>query len=196
MYAGEGQHRSNRWSVLIQIDVDPSLKSIVFAPIHEISYMRDEREVLFSLSAVFKIKNVYKDPDVNRWCVHLKATDEGRDNFIEYGHLLRYDTEETNIHVIFGGIIMAMGKYDKACAYFSKLAKRLPAEDIDVQGAIRQRHGRALFFLSKYPESLEIISEGLSLYKNVDNLSSNPAYLRLEFNLANVYMFIGRLDEV
>jgi tetratricopeptide (TPR) repeat protein len=195
MYAGEGQHRSNRWSVLIQIDVDTSLKSIVFAHIDQISYMQDESEVLFSLSAVFKIMDVYKDVKNNRWCIHLEATDEGHENFIEYGRLLRYDTEETNIHVIFGDLIMTMGKYDKACAYFTKLAKRLPAEDIGLQGAIRQRHGRALFFMSKYLESLEIISEGLALYNKVNSASENPAYLRLEFNLANVYMFSYRFDE-
>ncbi len=195
IYAGEGQHRSNRWSVLVQIDVDTSLKSIVFAHIEQMSYVQDEREVLFSLSAVFKIMEVYKDTENNRWCVRLEATDEGRENFIEYGRLLRDDTEETNIHVIFGGLIMTMGKYDKACGYFTKLAKQLPAEDIDLQGAIRQRHGRALFFLGKYQESLEIISEGLALYNNVKSSTENPAYLRLEFNLANVYMFSGRFDE-
>jgi tetratricopeptide (TPR) repeat protein len=157
--------------------------------------VQDEREVLFSLSAVFKIMDVYKDIDHNRWCVRLKATDEGRENFIEYGRLLRYDTEETNIHIIFGGLIMAMGKYDKACTYFTKLAKRLPAENISLQGTIRQIHGRALFFMSKYPDSLGIISEGLALYNRVDSAAENPAYLRLEFNLANVYMFSGRFDE-
>ena len=157
--------------------------------------MQDEREVLFSLSAVFKIIDVYKDLENNRWCIHLQATDEGRDNFIEYGRLLRYDTEETNIHVIFGDLMMGMGKYEKASAYFAKLAKRLPAEDIDVQAAIRQRHGRALFFLGKYQESLSIIFEGLNLYKKMSSSSENPAYLRLEFNLANVYMFMSRFDD-
>ena len=181
-------------SVLIQIDVDTSLKSIVYARIDQLSHMRDEREVLFSLSSVFKIMDVYYDAENNRWHVRLKATDEGRENFIEYGRLLRYDTEETNIHVIFGGLIMGVGKHDKACAYFTKLAKRLPSEDIDVQAAIRQRHGRALFFMGKYQESLSIISEGLNLYK-MSSSSENPAYLRLEFNLANVYMFMGRFDD-
>ncbi|CAF1449666.1 unnamed protein product [Adineta ricciae] len=195
IYAGEGQHRENRWSVLVQIDVNTSLESIAFARIDQLSLMQDEREVLFSISAVFKIKNVYKDEINNRWCVHLEATDEGRDNFIEYGRLLRYDTEETNIHVIFGGIIMAMGKYDKACAYFTKLAQRLPAEDVGLQAAIRQKHGRALFFMGKYKESFDIISEGLDLYKKSNLSSDNPGYLRLEFNLANVHMFAGRFDD-
>lgn len=194
MYAGEGQHRSNRWSVLVQIDVDTSLKSFVFARIDQLSFMQDEREVLFSLSTVLKIMDVYKDTDNNRWCVRLEATDEGRENFIEYGRLLRYDTEETNIHVIFGGLIMAMGKYEKACAYFTKLAKILPADDIDLQGAIRQKHGRALFFRGKYQESLEIFLEGLTLYSGANVSVENPGYLRLEFNLANVYMFTGRFD--
>lgn len=157
--------------------------------------MQDEREVLFSLSSVFKIKDVYKDPDIDRWCVHLEATDEGRDNFIEYGHLLHHDTEETNINIIFGDIMMSMGKFDKACTYFTKLAKRLPAEDVNMHAAIRQKYGRSLFFLSKYRESIEVISEGISLYENVEGFSTNPTYLRLQFNLANVYMFTVRFNE-
>lgn len=180
---------------MVQIDVETSLKSVIYARIEQLSYMQDEREVLFSLSAVFKIIDVYNDVENNRWHVRLEATDEGRDNFVEYGRLLRYDTEETNIHVILGGLIMGMGKYDKACAYFTKLAKRLPPEDIDVQAAIRQRHGRALFFMGKYQEALSTISEGLHLYNKMSSFLENPAYLRLEFNIANVYMFTDRFDD-
>ena len=195
MYAGEGQHDSNCWSVLVQIDVDTRLKSIVVGRIDELSCMQHEREVLFNLSAVFKIINVNKDIENDRWCVYLEATDEGRDNFREYGCLLRNDIEETNIHVVFGRLIMGMGKYTKACNYFSKLPDRLPPDDVDLQAAIRQSHGRALFFLSKYQESFDIISEGLALYKRADLSSESPGYLRLEFNVANVYMFTGRFNE-
>ena len=195
IYAGEGEHRSNRWSVLVRINVDTDLESTIFAHVDQISFMRDEREVLFSLSAVFKIVEVYKDVDGNRWVVCLEATDEGRENFAEYGRLLRHDAEETNIHVTFGSLIVSMGKYEKACAYFDTLAKRLPAGDIDLQGAIRQRHGRALFFMGNYQKSFEIISEGLDLYRRADVSTENSGYLRLQFNLANVYMFTGRLDD-
>ncbi|CAF1576832.1 unnamed protein product [Didymodactylos carnosus] len=52
---------SNKKSVLFEIDADPQLKHVVLADIQKFSLIPDEPEVLFSIGAVFEIKNVYFD---------------------------------------------------------------------------------------------------------------------------------------
>ncbi|CAF1671706.1 unnamed protein product, partial [Adineta ricciae] len=48
-------------SVLFEITADPLAKSIIFADIQRLSQLNSEREVLFTVSSVFKIEEVYFD---------------------------------------------------------------------------------------------------------------------------------------
>ncbi|CAF1284395.1 unnamed protein product [Rotaria sordida] len=76
-------------AVLFEITVDSQLDSVIFADIHTYSRMPEEREVLFSLGAVFIITHVKYNSDINVWKIYLKATDEGSKQKSEYLKLIQ-----------------------------------------------------------------------------------------------------------
>ncbi|CAF1000108.1 unnamed protein product [Didymodactylos carnosus] len=70
--------------VLFEIQVDSNLKTVVFADIDKYSGMQGEKEVLFSLGAVFKIDNIYFDYNYNYWKIQMTATEDGSKYTQEY----------------------------------------------------------------------------------------------------------------
>ncbi|CAF1583835.1 unnamed protein product, partial [Didymodactylos carnosus] len=71
-------------SVLFEITANSTLLSGTFADIHLFSRMPHEREVLFSIDAVFKIDNIEFSDAINCWTVRMVLTDEGMKNVREY----------------------------------------------------------------------------------------------------------------
>ncbi|CAF1174508.1 unnamed protein product [Rotaria magnacalcarata] len=121
--------------VLFEIQVDPSVESVIFALIEGESNFIDEKEVLFSLNAVFTIKSIDFDDKYQVWKVVMSPSDDGAryvNRFLEaaataedwkfytpltfYGHVLWYEFYQV----------------DKGEAYFRRLVETLPSSHSDL----------------------------------------------------------------
>ncbi|CAF1060360.1 unnamed protein product [Didymodactylos carnosus] len=89
-------------TVLFQITAKSNLTTVHFADITKYSHMKDEKEVLFSISAVFKVMNVAFDNTLKVWLIELVATDEGSNHVQDYFTLLKNELECTNPELLFG----------------------------------------------------------------------------------------------
>lgn len=135
MFAGHGSPcPESLCIVLFEIQVDTSVESIVFAVIEGDSNFIDEKELLFSVNAVFIIKSIDFDDQFQIWKVIMSASDDGAryvNQFLEavttaedwifytplifYGHLLWYD----------------FCQIDKGETYFRRLVETLPVDHPD-----------------------------------------------------------------
>jgi tetratricopeptide (TPR) repeat protein len=150
-------------AVLFEIEADPSLKAVVFADIENKSRMKDEEEVLFALSAVFKIESVILDPKQNIWKVKLTATDEGTEKVQEHITWVKQRLDEYPPIIYFGRLITKeFGQIDRADKHFEMLLKSLPSNHADIAavykqiGNVRDRRGDLNSALKNYKLAYEI----------------------------------------
>ncbi|CAF1294014.1 unnamed protein product [Didymodactylos carnosus] len=79
-------------SVLFEVRADPRLKAVVFADIDQYSSMRGEKEVLFSLGAVFKIDSIQYDAHQRLWVLKMTTSDYGSKSVYEHLKLQKKQT--------------------------------------------------------------------------------------------------------
>jgi hypothetical protein len=66
-------------SILYTINIDSNDTRAIFADIHHLSYISDEKECLFSLRSMFRIDRI--EFINNRWYIYLTAVDEDDQEF-------------------------------------------------------------------------------------------------------------------
>ncbi|CAM4832689.1 unnamed protein product [Rotaria magnacalcarata] len=64
-------------NTIFEIDIDPSVRNIIFASIAEYSQFPEEQEILFDLGCTFKIVHVYHDDSIKRLIVKMVGVNEG-----------------------------------------------------------------------------------------------------------------------
>ncbi|CAF1424369.1 unnamed protein product [Adineta steineri] len=120
-FATKPTKRTNIVSVLQEIECSSDiLESIVFANITKYSEFEQEQEVLFDLSSTFKIESISEN-DPQLVVVKLTATDAGTKIAEKYVDLNRKRNEETTPDILFGILLVQMGKYDQSLTYFKNL---------------------------------------------------------------------------
>ncbi|CAF1000027.1 unnamed protein product [Didymodactylos carnosus] len=133
-FARTKRETNDKKTVLFEITADPRLKTVIFADIEKYTREVGEKEVLFSLAAVFKIDAVDYGSNLEMWKGRMTATDEGSKNVQLYLELQRKEMEECNPIVLFGVLMWRdMGQGDKAEKCFTMLLETFPKdhEDID-----------------------------------------------------------------
>ena len=196
IFSGRDVRHDIRESVIFKIEVDTCLRHSIFARIDNdrLSYTPEEGEVLFNLSTVFKVINVYEEQKNSRWVVHLEATDEGHDRLQEYKLLSQSDVETKNVEIDFGRLLMNMGHYRKAITYFASLDKRLDVYDTSSRAIIASFHSACLYLLGQYDEAQVYLENTLSLLDKMRMYKTDILYLRCKWRLANVHVFKENLN--
>ncbi|CAF1352395.1 unnamed protein product [Adineta steineri] len=111
--------RSNVLSVLYEIECN--VKSTIFADVAQFSDYPKESEVLFDFGSTFRFISVTEDKQSKLWKIKMNATDEGAAVMKEYIELYRKDESEISIEMIFGKLLLEMGKYDQSIKHFQTL---------------------------------------------------------------------------
>ncbi|CAF1087918.1 unnamed protein product [Adineta ricciae] len=113
---------------VIQCPVRELDESFIFADIMKLSVYPKEQEVLFDLSAAFKINSVQKDGTI--WIINLTASNEAHSIVKEYLELQRKEIQEKSAAILLGRLMCNMGQYDKSLQYFRKLLADPNGEDV------------------------------------------------------------------
>jgi tetratricopeptide (TPR) repeat protein len=180
-------------SVLFEIQVDPSLETVIFADVAGRGRMEGEEEVLFNLNSLFKIHSVNFDSTLNLWKVQLNATDEGAEKVEEYLTLSKQQMEETSPIIYFGRLLWnELGQVDQAGKYFNMLLKSLPADHPDIAavynniGNVHDQRDELNLALKNYEIAYEIRRKHL--------LPNHPHIAGSLNNIGNNYKRKGNYD--
>lgn len=121
-FATRSTKRTNAVPVLYEIKCDLNTSdSIIFADIAKYSRYAQEEEVLFDLGTTFQIESIDEDKGLKMTVVKLRATDDGMKIAKKYIELNRKRNEETTPDILFGSLLIEMGKYDQSLSYFRNL---------------------------------------------------------------------------
>ncbi|CAF2118532.1 unnamed protein product [Rotaria magnacalcarata] len=114
--------RTNIVPVLYEIECNlKTSESVVFGDIKKYSEFAQEEEVLFDLGTTFKIESISENEKLKMLVIKLLVTDAGMKVAQKYIELNRKMNEETTPDILFGILLIQMGKYDQSLIYFRNL---------------------------------------------------------------------------
>ena len=183
IYAGDGSQRPHFESVLFEIcmntfSIDTSKP---FANIQNLSYFKDENEVLLSMGTIFRINSVEQLVNDDRiYNVKLTLSEETDEQIKSMTEHLRKEMGETTSLLTLGNFLRNMGKHDKAAAYYEILLEQLPSDHAEIP-KVFNGIGKVKEDLGEYDMAIEVYE------KARDMLISNPT----DSLLASTYYKIG-----
>jgi Tfp pilus assembly protein PilF len=142
-FAMKPSKRTNAIPVLFEIQcvVKELGKTVIFADIAKFSDYPKEQEVLFDLSAAFKLESIEQDGEIQ--IIQISATKDGETITKHYIEETHRETEEKSVGIVFGRLMCNLGEYDKSQKYFEQLLRDPNGEDV---AWIEFNIGRALYF--------------------------------------------------
>ncbi|CAF1334921.1 unnamed protein product, partial [Didymodactylos carnosus] len=113
--------------VLFKLLINDDIQRKPFASIKDISRMKDEKEILFSVGTIWQVKSITKDNKV--WNVELELSNE--DPSIEMINYLKKQLGEISTCLTLGNFLAELEEFEKANKYYQMLLKDLPEDHED-----------------------------------------------------------------
>ena len=107
--------------ILFQIEIDPSISSISFASLDNISHFDSEKEILFSMHTIFRIQDSELIGD-RLWKVNLVLTNDNDQQLKLLTDYIRNDIRrEENGWSRMAALMLLMGEFDKAIKIYNTI---------------------------------------------------------------------------
>ena len=185
LFAGQGDGRPTRESVLFQIKIHVQENLKPFANIKEKSFMKHEDEILFSLGTVFRIESV-ESFNADVWLVNLILSgDEDQ----QLQNLRKYFQDKldrtSSIHDL-GDFLYKIGDYNRAESYYRMLLNKYPSNHRDLvmvycnMGVLQHCKDNELEASNYFTTALLLISNSLPFRTDRDHID----FATIVYNLA------------
>jgi tetratricopeptide (TPR) repeat protein len=168
-FARQTMTTSSLVGVLFIMIIDPSMSATHFANVNDISYFKEEEEILFSMHSVFRIESMKQLDKSNRlWQVDLTLTSDNDPELYALTELMR---KETYPHLKawdrLGMLLIKLGHFNKAQELYDVLLKQTTdtkeiAHLYHMLGIIKDDQGEYADAIIFYEKSIKINQEILS----------------------------------
>lgn len=119
----------NLQSVMFEIHIDPSLQTLPYARISELSMFPGEKEVLLSAGIILKIQDIDDNNENDNLCVmRLKLCSENEDDLSDTVPYWKENIESQTNLASFGWLLMQTGQLEVE-NFYKMLLKELPNSD-------------------------------------------------------------------
>ena len=180
---------SDQCRVLFEIDANPRLSSSKpFADLSRFSQYVDEKEILFMIGCVFRLRDVHQsDHNQSTWIVHMELCDDDEHDMRQLFEHMKKDYGGGNDQVntlAFGRVLHQMGKYELAEKFYRRLLHEVPLRDPTLSD-LYYSLGVVLMDIGDYDSSLQWLNKSLEIVQQ-----TNPSdYV----NISSRYCCIGLL---
>ncbi|CAF4806924.1 unnamed protein product [Rotaria sp. Silwood1] len=179
-------------SVLFIIDIYNMTKDMTpFAIIKDSSCSSDnedeEKEVLFSIGAIFKVQSVEQHGKM--WHVHLQLSKEENEFSQKLSeHMMKQIGSEPD-PLCFGWFLFRMNKFDEAERHAKLILTQLPSND---KGRGKAYNLLGLIYNATHhlEQSVEYYGKALEIYSQL-NCHDNPQVIAIHCNLGLVHLELG-----
>ena len=131
LFAGEGDYRPLRESVLFQIKIYAQDNLKPFANIKIKSFMKDEDEVLFSLGTIFRIESV-ESLNEYIWIINLTLSGDEDQQLQDLRKYFQDKLDQTATINDLGDFLYQIGDYNRAESYYRILLHKYPSNHRDL----------------------------------------------------------------
>ncbi|CAF1215534.1 unnamed protein product [Didymodactylos carnosus] len=183
--AGDGSLSPILESILFQIQINTSIDTKPYANIKELSVMKHEDEVLFSIGTIFRIKSVEKATGTGIWSVKLLLNSETNEHLKVLGEQIRKETDGySDLHTL-GHLLRGMGEYAKAERYLRRLINDTLPND-PAMGKFYNDLGLIYSDQGEYTQALKYYEQALGIH--LKTLGPNhPSVASTYNNIGTVY---------
>ncbi|CAF2021758.1 unnamed protein product [Rotaria magnacalcarata] len=154
--------------ILFHITIDPLVSSIPFASLDNVSHFTSEKEILFSMHSVFRIGEIKRIYDDDRfWQVELTLTKDNDQQLWALTERIREETESESKPHQLGQFLIKLGQFNKAKQLYKALLDLMP-DDIQKAtvchqlGYIHYSQGDFVNAISFHEQSLQIKQQTFS----------------------------------
>ncbi|CAF1222468.1 unnamed protein product [Rotaria sordida] len=147
--------------VLFEIDIDPSIETKPYADITAHSCYPEEREVLFMIGCIFRMRKVWREG--NLWIAQLELCAERDHHFATIFSFLKEKLGDETDLCSFGNLLFEMAEYEKAESYYQRLLNELSTTDGKTAaachhglGVIAKRRGEIDLAIRHHEKSLQL----------------------------------------
>lgn len=190
-FAGNGEHESiGIISVIFRITIDPKLPCRPFANISQLSRIKDESEILFSIGTIFRIESVDLETDTI-WQVKLTWIDDCQQQLNKMKHLTDLLNFYTGHNIgdrpsilTFGLFLSKMGLLHQARRFYWYLRKILPSDHPD-RGVLYNNLGEVLRRLNYFNHARNYFIEALKYCTDTMSIF-HPFWAIIHSNIALV----------
>ncbi|CAF2736515.1 unnamed protein product [Rotaria sp. Silwood2] len=179
--------------ILFQISVDPSISSAPFASIREVSDIKTEEEILFSMHTVFRIGDIQKiDNQHPLYQVNLELTSDDDEQLRKLTEYIREEAAGPTGWTRLGNLLLKIGQFNKAEELYTALLDQTSDESerqhyYHQLGCIKGRQGDYEKAIRYYERTLEI--EEKTLPPNHPDLAISYG------NIGLVYLKMGEYSK-
>ncbi|CAF2718673.1 unnamed protein product [Rotaria sp. Silwood2] len=160
---------NNTIRVLFEMSINRSISSAPFARIHQFSYFKKEKEILFSMHTVFRVQQIQEieDSGIVLWQVRLTFTSDNEDQQLKtLTKRLREESQGKGWERM-GSLLSKLGENDKAEQLYRMLLNQASDETAKAAyynnlGMLRNDQGKHNEALVLYQKALDIKEKSLS----------------------------------
>ncbi|CAF1184274.1 unnamed protein product [Didymodactylos carnosus] len=172
-------------SVLFEMDIQVQKCISPFAAIEELSAVKTENEILFSIGTVFRIESVEKQDFTNIWNIKLALTGEEDKELKTLTNQIRQEVRSESKLNSLGRLLQKMGKYIEAEQYYLVLLNETSPEDPYI-ATIHNNIGLIYNDMGDYSKALTYYEQALEL--ELKRLGSNHPFVATTYNnIGGVY---------
>jgi tetratricopeptide (TPR) repeat protein len=193
-FAESNHYNPDLIDVFFEITVDPSISSTSFASIQDISYYREEAEVLFAMHSIFRIGQIKQvDSDNSLWQVSLTLTSDNDKDLCALTDRIREETfPDKKGWYRMGLLLLKMGESDKAQQVYEVMLEQTTNETEAAH--IYNQLGWAKYDQGKYNEATTFYETSLQIYQKT--LPPNNLELAMSYNnIGAVYENMGEYSK-
>jgi tetratricopeptide (TPR) repeat protein len=181
-FIGFHQKSIDTKAIIFEIKIDPSISSVPFAPIKDLSYYKHEDEILFSMSTVFRIGEI-REVGTNLWKVYLTLVNDRDPLLKRLTDHIRISLGDGDEWHRLGQLTIKMGQFNKALEIYQELLQNIDHNN-EVEKAFLHNQ---LGYVWKQKENLK---EAFSHYK--ESIKISRAYMsETDPRLSSTYSNIG-----
>jgi tetratricopeptide (TPR) repeat protein len=175
-------------SVIFIIDIcDMSKETTPFAFIENYSCSPDEREILFTIGAVFKVESVKKEG--KWWHVNLKLSKEQNELSQQLNRYMMQQIGSEPGPLSFGWFLYRTSDFPKAERYAESMIKQFPPNDKETGNAYSLL-GLIYKDISKLEKCVECYEKALHIYSGC-NQPESQHIIAAHYNLALAFIALG-----
>ena len=177
--------------VLFIMKIDPSILGTPFANLKDISYFKQEEEILFSMHSVFRIGEVKQlNGNPRLWQVELTLTSDNDPQLKQLTEKIQEETQGATGWLRLGQLLIKMAQFDKAEELYKILLKETTNQGEKSHlfhhlGYIKDNQGRYTEALEYYEKDLEIMKK--TLPANHPNLATSYNNIGLVYKSMGEY---------
>ncbi|CAF0724893.1 unnamed protein product [Adineta steineri] len=175
--------------ILFIMSIDPCIRSAPFASIKEVSYFKEEEEILFSMHTVFRVVAIQQMDNENQlYEVELQLTSDDDQQLRLLTDRVRLEARGDNGWKTLGNLLLRIGQYNKAEELYNVLLEQTSDEgekavNYNQLGAVHLNQG-------DYGKAIWYFEQGLQITQKT--LSSNHPHLATSYNnIGLVYNNMG-----